>query len=59
MRRFVLDGKLAVAEGVVFSDGMVALRWWDEQLRLGIYDNINEMIAIGPVGATRLLFMDD
>ena len=55
MRRFVLirdedmtgvSGTGIVAEGVMFSDGKVALRWRTPYKSTGVYDSMEELVFI-------------
>lgn len=41
-----VSGKGIVAEGVEFSDGMVALRWLGETASTNIYNSIDELETI-------------
>ena len=70
MRRFYLvrhedsdpdqiSGTGVIAEGVIFEDGMVAMRWKTRWKSTAIYDNIKELLAIhGHGGKTELKFID-
>jgi hypothetical protein len=69
MRRFYFDrqtdasgtsGVGAVVEGVLFSDGRVALRWRTERSSICIYESIEDTIFIhGHDGATGLVWVDE
>jgi hypothetical protein len=69
MRRFLLDrledvsgtsGTGFVAEGVVFTDGTVALRWTVELQSTALYSSVDDLLAIhGHSGSTRLQWVDD
>jgi len=70
MRRFYLirhedsdpdqiSGTGVIAEGVIFEDGMVAMRWKTRWKSTAIYDNIKDLLAIhGHSGKTELKFID-
>jgi hypothetical protein len=68
MRRFYLQrdqdetgvsGVGRVAEGIVFSDGAVALRWCTEFTSTAVYGSIETVEAIhGHGGQTRVVFVD-
>lgn len=54
-----ISGTGRVAEGVIFSDGRVALRWISKHRSTAIYDNINDVLFIhGHNGKTELIFVD-
>lgn len=67
-RRFVLNrsedisgtsGTGVVAEGVRFSDGVVALRWTVARKSTAVYDSVDDLIAIhGHDGATTVVWAD-
>lgn len=69
MYRFVLDrlldetgvsGTGTVAEGVVFTDGTVALRWLSGTASTAVYASIADVIAIhGHGGKTHVRGLDD
>jgi hypothetical protein len=69
MRRFLLDrfedasgvsGTGFVAEGVVFTDGTVALRWTVELQSTALYDSVDDLLAIhGHDGSTHVQWVDD
>lgn len=68
MYRFVLDravdetgisGEGVVAEGVIFADGTVALRWLSETASTALYDSIADVIVIhGHGGKTQVRLLD-
>jgi hypothetical protein len=68
MRRFRLvravdvtgvSGTGAICEGVVFTDGTVALRWLTERASTAVYACLDDVLAIhGHHGATRVEFTD-
>jgi len=48
-----------VAEGVVFSNGKVALEWFGEHSSTNVYDNLADVEYIhGHGGRTRIVFDD-
>lgn len=52
-----LSGKGKVAEGIVFSDKTVALRWLKAPHSVGFYDSIEDMIFLhGHEGKTVIVF---
>ncbi|HEU5046145.1 MAG TPA: hypothetical protein VFT75_18640 [Nocardioidaceae bacterium] len=54
-----VSGTGRVAEGVVFSDGRVAMRWLTETASTAVYDNIADVTAIhGHNGSTRVVLAD-
>lgn len=69
MRRFELhrdvdptnvSGTGIVADGVVWDDGKVCLRWRGRHRSIVMWDNVNAIIAIhGHDGGTRLVWLDD
>lgn len=69
MRRFVLvrhqdvsgvSGTGIVAEGVRFSDGVVALRWLRAPHATNIYPSVGQLLAVhGHNGLTELRWLDD
>lgn len=49
-----------VADGVVFPDGAVALRWRTTISSTVIYNNVEDVVAIhGHDGRTKVVFVDD
>jgi hypothetical protein len=70
MRRFYLirnedvdpdqvSGTGIIAEGVVFGDGRVAMRWKTRYQSTTIYDTVDDLLAIhGHSGKTVLKFID-
>src|SRR5579859_5469229 len=65
MRRFYLvrhedsDPDKISGTGVIFEDGMVAMRWKTRWKSTAIYDNIKDLLAIhGHSGKTELKFID-
>lgn len=68
MFRFVLErgidetgvsGEGTVAEGVIFADGTVALRWLTETASTALYDSIADVVTIhGHGGKTRVRLLD-
>ncbi len=68
MRRFHLErdtdvtgisGTGRVAEGVVFSNGKVAMAWLTEVASVGVYDRIDDIERIhGHGGMTRIVWED-
>jgi hypothetical protein len=68
LRRFFLDrtedvsgtsGVGVVAEGVVFTDGTVVLRWITELRSTAVYGGIEDVAAIhGHEGSTMVVWMD-
>jgi hypothetical protein len=68
MRRFLLDrdvdvsgvsGTGVVAEGVVFTDGTVVIRWTVEYRSTAIYASVADLMAIhGHDGSTRMHWVD-
>jgi hypothetical protein len=68
MRRFVLDrmsdvsgisGIGCVAEGIVFSDGTVVIRWTAALTSTAIYDSMDDLVAIhGHEGSTVVRWID-
>lgn len=68
MRTFVLErdedvsgvsGTGAVAEGVMFSDGRVALRWRGPRASTVLWDSVDTMTTIhGHGGLTRVVWHD-
>lgn len=69
MRRFVLlrnhdvsgvSGTGIVAQGVQFSDGMVALKWLREPGAVAIYTSLEDMLSVhGHNGHTKVLWEDE
>ena len=54
------SGEGVVAEGVVFSDGRVAMRWRTEEASTCVYDSIEAVQKIhGHEGATQVLMLDE
>lgn len=52
-----VSGTGIVAEGVIFSDDTVALRWLTSKASTGLYDNLIDLIAIhGHSGKTQVVF---
>ena len=50
----------SVAEGVVFSNGHVALTWLSKFPSVNIYDSIEDVELIhGHEGSTKIIFDDD
>ena len=48
-----------VAEGVLFTDGKVAMRWLTEHATTTFFDSLEDLILIhGHEGATRVEFID-
>ena len=68
-RRFVLDrdsdvtgvsGTGTVADGVVWPDGAVSIRWRGEYRSTVAWDNLGSALAVnGHDGRTRCVFIDD
>ena len=68
MRRFSLEriedatgvsGVGNIAEGILFSDGIVAMRWITEHKSTCVYDSITEVVAIhGHGGRTVVVWQD-
>jgi hypothetical protein len=64
MRRFYLvptkwSGMSIIAEGVVFEDGMVVLRWKTPRKSTAIYDSIDDLLAVhGHGGKTVMRYID-
>jgi hypothetical protein len=70
MRRFLLiriedvdpdqvSGTGIIAEGIVFGDGRVAMRWKTQYQSSAIYDGVDDLLAIhGHSGKTVLQFID-
>ena len=55
-----VSGTGVVAEGVVFSQGMVVLHWLVEPCSVAVYMSVNDLITIhGHNGATDIQFLDD
>ena len=49
------SGTGVVAEGVVFSDGTVAMRWLTRTRSTALYDNLEDLVEIhGHDGASRV-----
>lgn len=69
MRRFHLhrledetgkSGKGIVAEGCVFTDGRVAIRWTSSTPSWNIYDSVAHMEKVaGHNGKTKIIWKDD
>ena len=69
MRRFILvrikdltgvSGTGTVAEGTVFTDGMSVIHWLREPYSTGVYQTLDDVIAIhGHEGGTYLHFFDE
>jgi len=69
MRRFILfrikdvtgvSGTGVVAEGTVFSDGLSVIHWLREPYAMGVYQTLNDVIAVhGHEGGTQLRFIDE
>ena len=69
MRRFFLfrnqdltgvSGIGIVAEGAVFTDGLTVIHWLHEPFSTGIYQTVDDVIAIhGHQGNTQLQFLDE
>lgn len=69
MRRFILvrtkdltgvSGIGVVAEGTVFTDGLSVIRWLKEPYAMGVYQTLNDVIAVhGHEGGTQLQFIDE
>jgi hypothetical protein len=54
-----ISGVGAVTEGVIFSDGSVAMRWQTHVSSVCFYKSIDDVIAIhGHDGATRVVYGD-
>lgn len=54
-----VSGAGHVADGVLFTDGVAAMRWRRPPNSIGIYDSIEDLIAIhGHDGATRVEYLD-
>jgi hypothetical protein len=52
-----VSGAGHVADGVVFGDGTVVMRWLSEHRSTAVYANLDDLIAIhGHDGATRVEF---
>ncbi|GAP13167.1 hypothetical protein LARV_00918 [Longilinea arvoryzae] len=68
MRDFILirkkditgrSGTGVVAEGTIFQDGQVVLKWLGEPYALGIFTSIEELLSVhGHEGNTYVQFMD-
>lgn len=55
-----VSGTGRVAEGVIFSNGKVALTWLTKYSSVSIYDDIEAAIHNhGHAGKTRFVFLDD
>lgn len=55
-----VSGTGRVAEGAVFSDGTVVLRWLTDKSSIGIYQSLAHVEQIhGHEGKTRIVFPDD
>lgn len=55
-----VSGTGVVAEGVVFADGSVALRWKTETASTTIFDDVDQMLKVhGHDGKTRLVYLDE
>lgn len=55
-----VSGTGIVAEGTVFSDGTVALRWRTETSSTTLFDNVEQVVAVhGHSGKTRLVYLDE
>lgn len=53
-----VSGEGVVAQGVVFTDGAVALRWLTEYRSTGIYNSIEDVERIhGHGGKTKVVFL--
>ncbi len=49
-----------VAEGVVFSNGRVALEWLSSRASTALYDSLSDVEAIhGHEGSTKIVFEDE
>ena len=69
MRRFHLyrsedvtgvSGKGTIAEGVEWSDGAVALRWYGATPSTIVYNSVDDMIAVhGHHGKTEIVWQDE
>ncbi len=69
MKRFYLErvvdpvgisGTGKIAEGVMFSNGRVALQWLTTYQSIGIYDSISDVLSIhGHNGTTSVVFIDE
>jgi len=69
MRRFILirikdatgvAGTGVVAEGTVFTDGLSVIHWLREPYAMGIYQTLNDVIAVhGHEGGTQIQFIDE
>ena len=54
-----VSGCGVVAEGVIFSNGKVALEWLSAHSSTGLYDSINDVEIIhGHSGKTKIIFED-
>ncbi|HEX7128285.1 MAG TPA: hypothetical protein VF406_21240 [Thermodesulfobacteriota bacterium] len=54
-----VSGVGVIAEGVVFTDGTVVLRWVTAHRSTGLYDSVESCLAVhGHFGRTRLVFED-
>lgn len=54
-----ISGTGVVAEGVLFSDGTVALRWLGKNSSTGIWQSMDKVLSVhGHGGATRIEFLD-
>jgi hypothetical protein len=50
-----VSGTGVVAEGIQFTNGKCALSWWSDIQSIGIYNGIQDIIAIhGHGGSTRI-----
>jgi len=68
MQRFILvrseditgvSGIGEVAEGIVFTNGMVVIRWLRKPYALGYFQTLKDVIRIhGHEGCTRVKFID-
>ena len=69
MRRFFLvrmtdatgvSGTGVIAEGTVFSDGLSVIHWLREPYTIGIYQSLNDVLAVhGHEGGTQLFYFDE
>lgn len=55
-----ISGTGVVAEGIEFTDGTVAMRWYGEWASTTLWPSIEAVIAVhGHDGATQVLWQDD
>lgn len=55
-----VSGTGVVAEGIVFTNGMTVILWLRKPFAMGIYQTLNDVIAVhGHEGATEFHFIDE